>query len=77
MDRRRLPRWRKVGRRIAQREKDSEKGSEARYGEVEGDGSTMTGCREPVVALRFAERVGSSLDSSSPGEPGARDIYSS
>lgn len=40
-------------------------------------GSTKAGCREPDVALLSARRVECSSYSSSPGETGARETYSS
>lgn len=49
----------------------------SKYGEVQGDGSTKTGCHELADALNFARTVETSLDSHRPGGTGAREQYSS
>lgn len=49
------------------RRKRAKRGDEARYGEVEGDARTKSGCREQDIALGFAEKVEISSHSDSPG----------
>lgn len=46
-------------------------GSETRYGEAQGDGSTKAGYRERGAALNFVKRIECSSDSDSPGRVGA------
>lgn len=52
------------------------KGSESRYGEVEGDRSAEAGSHEPDAFLILAKRAGSLSDFSSPGGIGVRVTYS-
>lgn len=46
------------------------------YGELRGDGSERSGCREPDFDVSFARRTESSLDSASSRRVQGRVIYS-
>lgn len=61
-----------VSERPRQR-KEAKRGGESQHGEMEKDGSTKMGYREPETDLRFPRTVESSLDFDSPEGSGLRE----
>lgn len=57
------------------RKRTERRGSESRYWEVEGDGSTKAGCCEPHTCLCSARKVESLSDSDGSGSFAACEVY--